>query len=428
MRLDLPRRAIIVALVFAAVSVALFAFLSARFGGPGLRLSEPLRLHASFADAQGISRGSDVLVRGVKVGRVAAVRGGELELDLDRDAAPSLQRGTFARIGAKTPLGEAFVALDSGHPGGHGAAPRDGGTIATRGSVEVDEALAVLDGGARADLNAALATLARGARSPAASGRVRATLRELDHAVAALDELSATVRGQEGDIAASVASTRALLRPLAERRADVRTLVAGARATLAPGAARGRQLDAALRELPGLLTQAQRTLREVRPLAAEAAAPLDDLRRAAPGLSAALQAAPATLADLAVILRRARPLRRSAQPALRALRGLIPDARPAARRLAPTLADVVPVLDYLAPRANTIAAWFANTDDLGSNGDAKGKWARFFVGFDAASTLGVKLGAPPSNPYTAPDDAAANRAYEPGDFPRLMPYAPALRP
>jgi hypothetical protein len=67
-------------------------------------------------------------------------------------------------------------------------------------------------------------------------------------------------------------------------------------------------------------------------------------------------------------------------------------------------------------------------DDLGSNGDAKGKWARFFVGFDAASTFGVKLGAPPSNPYTAPNDAAANRAYRSGDFPRLVPYAPALSP
>jgi phospholipid/cholesterol/gamma-HCH transport system substrate-binding protein len=428
MRLDLPRRAIVVALAFAVVSVALFALLSARFGGPALQLSSPLRLHASFADAQGIAAGADVLVRGVRVGRVASVRRGAAELELDRDAVPALHGGAFARIGAKTALGEAFVALDPGRPGGRRAAPRDGGTIPTRGSVEVDEALAVLDRGAHADLNAALATLARAARSPAASGRVGATLHELDRAVASLDELSATVRGQEGDIAATVASTRALLRPLAERRADVRALVAGARATLAPVAARGRRLDAALRELPGLLAEAQRTLREVRPLAAEAAAPLDDLRHAAPGLSAALQAAPATVADLAVVLRRARPLRRSAQPALRALRGLIPDARPAARRLAPALANVVPALDYLAPRANTIAAWFANTDDLGSNGDAKGKWARFFVGFDAASTLGIKAGAPPSNPYTAPDDASANRAYRPGDFPRLVPYAPALRP
>jgi hypothetical protein len=82
---------------------------------------------------------------------------------------------------------------------------------------------------------------------------------------------------------------------------------------------------------------------------------------------------------------------------------------------------------YLEPRTNTIAAWFANTDDLGQNGDAKGRWARFFIGLDPTTALGATGGAPPENAYTSPGDAAANRPYAPGDFPRLLPYAPALR-
>ena len=84
------------------------------------------------------------------------------------------------------------------------------------------------------------------------------------------------------------------------------------------------------------------------------------------------------------------------------------------------------MIQYLGPRANTIAAWFANTADLGSSGDAKGKWARFFIMLDPSTALGIKAGAPAGNSYTAPNDAAHNAPYEPGDYPRLEPYAPAL--
>ena len=79
------------------------------------------------------------------------------------------------------------------------------------------------------------------------------------------------------------------------------------------------------------------------------------------------------------------------------------------------------------PRANTAAAWFANTADLGSNGDAKGKWARFFLFTDQATASGAPASPPPGNTYTKPDDAAHNEPYKPGDFPRLMPFGPALR-
>jgi phospholipid/cholesterol/gamma-HCH transport system substrate-binding protein len=60
---------------------------------------------------------------------------------------------------------------------------------------------------------------------------------------------------------------------------------------------------------------------------------------------------------------------------------------------------------------------------LGQNGDAKGRWARFFVGFDPSTGFGLP-GAPAGNSYTEPNDAAHNAAYKPGDFPRLMPFRP----
>src|SRR5205823_3267830 len=81
---------------------------------------------------------------------------------------------------------------------------------------------------------------------------------------------------------------------------------------------------------------------------------------------------------------------------------------------------------YLAPRSDTIAAWFANTADLGLHGDAKGSWARFFIFADPQSAVGARttLGA---NSYTRPGDAADNQPYRPGDYPRLQPAtAPPL--
>ena len=83
----------------------------------------------------------------------------------------------------------------------------------------------------------------------------------------------------------------------------------------------------------------------------------------------------------------------------------------------------VALKDYLIGR---LAAEGHDIDDLGSHGDAKGDWARFFVMFDPSTLLGIHSGAPASNAYTAPDDAAHNAPYEPGGYQRLMPYAPAL--
>jgi hypothetical protein len=114
-------------------------------------------------------------------------------------------------------------------------------------------------------------------------------------------------------------------------------------------------------------------------------------------------------------------------PALAALRSLAAPGSAALGLLGTALADLVPVAQYLGPRGRTIAAWFANTADLGSHGDAKGDWARFFVMFDPATVLGARSSAaPPGNTYTAPGDAADNRAYAAGGYPRLMPFSPAL--
>lgn len=427
MTLEIPRRWAALLLVFALVALALLLVMTARFGGPTIRLDDPYELRALVRDTQGLAVRSDVLVRGVRVGRVAGldVRGARTAVRLVLDGEPvAVRRGATVRVGNKTLLGEAYVDLA---PGPRAASPLPSGTTlpasAVRESVEVDEALGALGPRAREDLSTTLRTVGEGAADTATAQRVSTTIGELRRTVGELHVLGRTLRGQEADIARGVTAGRAVVRELAVRDTAVRTLVTGAERTLRALGGRDAALRATATELPDLLMSADRTLRTARPLLTEARPLVADLRSAAPALTGALDALPGAAADLRRVLDRAAPLRAAALPVLRDAAPVIAAARPAARGLDPALRNLVTAVRYLEPRKQTVAAWFANTADLGLNGDAKGSWARFFIFADPATAFGL-----PStlqrNPYTEPGDAAANRPYAPGSYPRLRPASP----
>lgn len=425
MNLFTPRSAKVGVALFALFSVVLFWLLLGSFGGPSVHPRAPLRAHVLVDDAGGIPQHADVLAHGVKVGVVSRVSEAgsrtRLDLELVKADTPVLHRDATVRVGAKTPLGESFVDLDPGEAGG-----RAGALLRSRPAVEVDEALRALDPGARRDVRALVRTGGRALRSPASAARLGAVVDGLDATVAALDRTAAALTGQEDDIAATVRDARTVVDALASRSADVRATVRSADATLRATGASSRALAATVAALPGLEREADATLAAAHPLLRSALPVVRSLGASSPDLSRALRALPGTLADLDAVLARAPALRRAATPALGALERLAPAALPTVERLAPALANAVPMLRYLGARRDTVAAWFSNTADLGANGDAKGRWARFFIMVDPASAFGSPAGAPPGNSYTQPHDAAANRAYAPGDFPRLMPYAPAV--
>jgi phospholipid/cholesterol/gamma-HCH transport system substrate-binding protein len=425
--LHIPRPWALALAAFFAVGIAVFLFLSVRFGGPGPRFSDPYELSATFRDVQGLAPRADVLIRGVKVGEVAAIDAAgtraRVRLDLDRDQAPVARDATL-RVGQKTLLGEAYVELDPGHRK-LGTVP-DGGTLPAgnvQGTVEIDEALGAFDARTRGRIRSLLATFSRGASDPGTAEEVNATLAELARTVDELTTLSSTLVGQRADISAGVQDSRVVLRELGAREQRVRTLVANARATLdALGSREGRLADG-LAELPGLLGSARRTLHEARPLLVEARPFVRDLGRAAPPLSAALRDLRPVARDASVVLARLAPLNAVALPFLRRALPVVELARPVARGLDPALSNLVPMVDYLSAHRQSVAAWFTNTADLGLNGDAKGSWARFFIFAEPASAIGAPatLG---NNSYTRPGDAADNQPYKPGDYPRLRPFRP----
>jgi phospholipid/cholesterol/gamma-HCH transport system substrate-binding protein len=427
MNLELSRRQIVAVLTFTLVSLALLGFMLARLGAVALPGSSSRSVQAVFANAEGLPAQSDVLVHGVRVGSVSGIapRGDRTLVTLTLGSnAPELRAGAYVRVGFKTALGEPFVELDPGHPSGSRLRPDR--LLAVRQTVAIDDALSFLGPRGRGDLRGALVPLGAGAVPAATSLEVSSTTAALSAMTASVAQLVAELRGQSADLSGVVSSGRVVLDALASRTASLRGLVSDARTTLSAVADQRRALGATLDRLPALLRGADVTLREAQPLIARATPLVHSLAVASPDLSRALRALPAVSAAASQVLARAGAIRSSVLPALAAVRSLSAPASTVLARLGPDLADIVPVAQYLGPRGRTIAAWFANTADLGSHGDAKGDWARFFVTFDPATLLGLPSGAPPGNSYTAPGDAANNAPYRSGGYPRLMPYSPAL--
>jgi phospholipid/cholesterol/gamma-HCH transport system substrate-binding protein len=425
--LQLPKRSVAAVVLFAAVCGTVLLYMLFRLGAVPVPGEHKLEVRALVANADGLPAAADVLVHGVKVGEVTGIearRGGTLVMIALDSGSPALHPDATVQIGSKTPLGEPFVDLDPGHAPGR--VIRSGSIIGARSAVQIDGALAFLDSTGRANLRAALTPLGRGAGSAGASAEVGQTLAQLAAVTGSLGTLAAELRAQRADLTGTVGDGRVVLDVLAQRAAELRGLTVDADTTLTAVADQRAALGGVLDRLPGLLSLADATLRQARPLVVRATPVVNELTAAAPDLTSALRSLPSTTDALERVLAQATAIKGTVVPALASARSLSPTGTAALAVLGPALADTVPVAQYLAPRANTIAAWFSNTAALGSHGDAKGDWARFFVMFDPSTLLGLTTGAPSGNSYAAPGDAAHNAAYQPGGYPRLMPYSPAL--
>jgi phospholipid/cholesterol/gamma-HCH transport system substrate-binding protein len=424
----LPLRTVAGVAAFFAVSLALLAFFLIRLGAVPSPGAGTHTVAAVFANAEGLPAQADVLVHGVKVGTVSAIHvrpAGSTRVTLALSGeAPTLHADASAAVGFKTPLGEPFVDLD---PGRSGSRLRRG-IVASRSTVEIDDALGFLDASGRGALRSALLALGRGAAAPGASEQLSGTIASLAQSSDRVGLLLGELRAQRSQLSGLVSNGRVVLDALSGRAAELHSLTGDARSTVAALALQRSSLQRVIEGLPGLLGAGRATLNDSEPLISQATPLAGELAAAAPSLTSAMRSLPGAVSGLEQLLSSAGAIRSSVLPALAELRALGAPAATGLRLLGPALADAIPVAQYLGPRGQTIASWFANTADLGSHGDAKGDWARFFVMFDPATLTGTKLGgAPPANSYTGPGDAADNQAYRPGGYQRLEPYAPALK-
>ncbi|HJQ83372.1 MAG TPA: MlaD family protein [Candidatus Binatia bacterium] len=85
------------------------------------------RLHASFPDVQGLDTGADVLLAGLKAGRVEGMRIEERHVlvTLAVDQRFEVKKDSIARLEFRALSGERFVAISLGSPGAATAQPGD---------------------------------------------------------------------------------------------------------------------------------------------------------------------------------------------------------------------------------------------------------------------------------------------------------------
>jgi phospholipid/cholesterol/gamma-HCH transport system substrate-binding protein len=431
-----------ISLVLALLAVATFVFLNEKFEGPSPLdplTGEGYELTATFDDTEILPSKQPVLHKGVSVGRVTEVSYDDngkatVHFTVDETLAPVYEDAT-ARIGERSILGDPFLDLD---PGNEGAGEIEaGGEVRSIPSVDFDEALDFLDEEGRADVRSIIDTLGEGSRTPGNAEQLNLTVGGLSRSIAELEELTTALRGQEPQIAAIVEDTGSVLSVLGEREAAIRAIVAGGRSTLDSLAFNTASLDQALVELPRLLESGRATLGEAEPLIGEARPLVADLTELAPDLRPALESARPLASDLTAIIEGLEPQREAMVPVFRRTLKLTRRAQPLVEALAPASLNLVPSVDYLEPRADSVAAFFANASSVADHGDSVGKWARFAFTFEPGEIADSPTPAvcrpeddlPTNagfchNAYPAPLDGLDNEPYEPGSYPRLMPFEP----
>lgn len=417
-------RTLVVA-AFLGLSALIFGFLWLNSGGtiPGISQAG-YRVSLAMDDVDNLVPQSDVRQAGVVVGRVqdVEVRDGSavVTLDLDEGAAP-LHEGVTVTIRNKTLVEESYadIADGSGAELARDAIlPRSAG----RSSVQLDDVLTSLDQPTRDALgrtirSAALVTdgsredIADAVAGLGALGREGGT---------ALDALAA----QSQDLVEVTGNTTALLRALDTGQGRITDLVRDTDRITQVVTENRTDLEAVLRELPGVLDTAQNASGSLRTLAGSLAPVAANLEAAGPDLSAALRELPATSADLRGLLPSLDTTLERAPDTLSRVGGFTDVTQDLIPTLQVNLSDLNPALAYLRPYGKDTALWFAGlSQTLGVSADGNGTALRAFVVVNEKSVnqpLNTQFGPLEKyNPYPAPGgNADPQRSFD-GTYPRV---------
>lgn len=424
----IPRVGVVISIVLAIGALITFVYLNNRFQGPNPVgfLADPYELTARFKDNKTLPTKQPVLYKGIEVGTITGV-----EWDAPRRESIvtfsladnfRLRRDAVIRIGARSLLGDPYLAVDS-----RGSEDRpelkSGDEVAqTETTVDFDEALSFLDEEGRRHVKSLIRTVADGTARPGNGERLNATLTGVSRTVSELRTLTGTLRGQEQQIADLVASAGTVLTTIGDREQSIRTIVSSGRTTLDALASNTGALERGMDELPLLLDSATGSLAEVRPLLSEIQPAFTKLRAVAPSLAAALDPqAPAPLGEsvehVIAIARGLGPLSRQAEPVLSDLKALLDDLVAVVRAGGPGARNLLPALTYLTPRAGAVATGYSLLAATLSATDASGNYARLALSLDGQSDPPPRGGR---NAYPGPNDALDPQPFQP-PYPRIVP-------
>jgi phospholipid/cholesterol/gamma-HCH transport system substrate-binding protein len=237
----------------------------------------------------------------------------------------------------------------------------------------------------------------------------------------ALDALAA----QSEDLVQVTGNTTALLQALDVGQGRITDLVRDTDRITQVVAENRADLEAVLRELPGVLGSAQNATGSLTVLAGSLAPVAANLQTSAPDLAAALQELPETSADLRGLLPSLDTTLDRAPGTLTKVEGLTDATRNLIPTLQVNLSDLNPTLGYLRPYGKDTALWFAGLSQaLGVSSDGNGAALRAFVVLNEKSVnqpLDTQFG--PLEKYNPYPEAGANsdprRSFD-GEYPRIQ--------
>ncbi|KQY55690.1 hypothetical protein ASD11_14340 [Aeromicrobium sp. Root495] len=412
---------------FIGACVLVFGYLWINMGGTipvvtndGYRVSVPME------DVDNMVYDSDVRMAGVRIGKV---RGMEVEdgaaqvlLQIDADTVTPLHDGVKIRLRSKSLVEETYVEIEDGS----GADLANGTRLdakAVQPPVQLHDVLTSLDKPTRASLGSAIRSLGESTDGRKASvDQVAGGLGDLG--VEGHDVMDA-LADQSKELKSMVRQTTSLVDALDTRQGQIVTLVKDAdRLTKATAASR-EDLQATMRELPGVLDSAKEATGSLGELSESLTPVAADLRTAAPKLNDSLVELPAVTADLRGLL----PALDGTLDRLPKTLKKVPAVAKDGQEIIPTtrtaLADLNPMLTYLSPYAPDLTAFFTNWGAMMQHQDANGHYLRIMPVLSEAAVKSLPISTHVgflnrSNAYPLPGGALNPGSPFSGAYPRVM--------
>lgn len=388
-----PKLRMATIITFITVCALMFCYLWLHMGGRLPVVSKDgFRVAFQSKDVDNLVYDSDVMVAGVRVGKVASlnVHNGVADgvLQIDDAAALPLHQGVRLRLRSKSLIEETYVEVQDGH----GPALANGATLPSNAvvpSVQLDDVLDSLDPKTRSDLGSSLRSLGAATHQTSA---------QLDQTLSGLGELGRqgytvldALKAQSADLQRLVRTSSGVMQALDAGQGQIVDLVKQANTLTSATAQQDRDVVATMRALPGVLSTARTSTTSLSTLAGDLQPITTAVRAAAPSLASALQQLPATTRDLRATLPalngtlvRAPQTLRMVPTTSSELSDIIPSTRS-------VLADLNPMLAYMAPYSHDLAAFIANWNAMLTESDVNGHFLRIFPVINEQSLKGLPI-------------------------------------
>jgi phospholipid/cholesterol/gamma-HCH transport system substrate-binding protein len=300
---------------------------------------ESFVLKGEFETAQAVTpgQGQSVTIAGAKIGEISSVEllngRAVVSMNLTPKYALYIYRNATMLLRPKTGLKDETVQVSPGTPTA-GRIPAGYTIPVTQTSPDgnLDELLASLDADTRAYLQELLAGAAQGLEGNSAN--LSATFKRFDPLAREFQEIGQEVAKRQVNVARSIHNFRLLMEALGNKDSQLAQVVDSSNAVFATFSAQDRAVQETLRELPGVLQQANHSFVKLAPAAHVVGSTLHALEPFAKALAPAQRASRSSFKTTTPILKNeVRPLLRQILPVINQIQPSLQDFAQASPQL-----------------------------------------------------------------------------------------------